>query len=71
VVATAVQGTIVTLFWLYVRSQATQITDAKAREDEWKRVALRGANEIIPSLAMEVRTQVRDPSHQLGEPDPR
>lgn len=67
-VAAAVQGTIVTVFWLFVRSQTAQIADAKAREAEWKRLALRGAEEIIPPLVSVARARVRDQIHELGEP---
>jgi len=66
-IGAVLQGAIVTLFWLYVRAQNAQIVDAKAREAEWRRVALRGT-EIIPDLAREVRTQVREQWPELREP---
>ena len=66
-IGAVLQGAIVTLFWLYVRAQNAQITDGKAREAEWRRMALRGANEIIPSLATEVRPQVRELIRELQE----
>jgi hypothetical protein len=66
-VGAVLQGAIVTLFWMYVRSEKAQTTKAEAREAEWKRLALRGADEIIPSLATEVRPQVRDLIRELRE----
>lgn len=63
-----IQGAFVTIFWLYVRSQQAQISKAEAREAEWKRLAVRGANEIIPSLATELRVQVREQIRELREP---
>lgn len=63
------QATIGTLFWLYVRSKDAQVVDAKARESEWRRVALRGAEEIIPDLAREVRVRVRERYPELREPE--
>lgn len=68
VMATAVQAAIVTLFWLLVRSQNAQIAKAEAREDEWKRVAIRGANEIIPPLASAVRQHLAPRIDELREP---
>lgn len=72
---TAIGGVVVTMvttiFWLLMKSQAAQTAKAEAREAEWKRLALRGANEIIPSLALEVRGQVRDQFRELGEPESR
>lgn len=59
VLATAIQSTIVTLFWLLWRAQQARAARAEAKEDEWRRVALRGVDEIVP-LAREVRGQVRD-----------
>lgn len=67
ILATAIQAAIVTVFWLYVRSQTRQIVTAEAREAEWKRLAIRGADEIIPSLAMEVRGRLRE-VRELREP---
>lgn len=47
-----------------VTSERAQVADAKAREAEWKRLATRGADEIIPPLASAVR--------ELGAPrEPR
>ena len=63
-----IQGAIVTLFLLLIRSKNDQIKAAEAREAEWKRLAVRGANEIIPSLATELRVQVRDHHRELREP---
>ena len=63
-----IQGTIVTLFWLLIRAKDAQVVKAEAREAEWKRVAVRGANEIIPSLATELRLRVRDQLRELQEP---
>jgi hypothetical protein len=37
-----IQGTIVTLFWLLLRTKDGQLADSKASEEAWKRVALRG-----------------------------
>lgn len=63
-----IQGAIVTLFLLLIRSKNDQIKAAEARELEWKRLAVRGANEIIPPLAMEVRTQLQERIRELREP---
>lgn len=68
-----IQATIVTLFWLYVRSEKAQTAKAEAREGEWKRLALRGANEIIPPLASVARVQVAEQLRELRgllEPEP-
>lgn len=62
-----IQGTVVTLFWLYVRSQAAQIAKAEARESEWKRLALRGVNDIIPPLASAARVQIAEQLRELRE----
>lgn len=69
-----IQGTIVTLFWLYVRSKAEQLADqkeqttkAEAREAEWRRLALRGADEIIPPLASVARVRVQEQMRELRE----
>lgn len=67
-----IQGAFVTIFWLYVRSERAQIADAKARELEWKRLALRGVNEIIPPLVSVARAHVQDQLQELREPlEPR
>lgn len=68
VVATAVQGTIVTLFWLLIRAKDAQILKAEAREAEWRRLAIRGAEEIIPPLVLDTRERVRDQLRELREP---
>lgn len=68
VVATAIQGTIVTLFWLLMRSKDSQIAKAEAREAEWRRLAIRGADEIIPPLVMDARERVREQLRELREP---
>ncbi len=68
VVATAVQGTIVTLFWLLIRSKDAQIAKAEVRESEWRRLAVRGASEIIPPLVSDVREHVHEQLRELREP---
>jgi len=62
-----VQATIIALFVALMRSKDAQVVKAEAREAEWRRMALRGANEIIPSLATEVRPQVRELIRELQE----
>lgn len=57
-----------TLFWQLRGSTNAQIADAKAREAEWRRLAVRGADEIIPSLASEVRVQARETLRELQGP---
>lgn len=59
------QAAIVTLFWLLIRAKDAQVADAKAQEAEWRRVAVRGSNDIIPSLAGEVRPQVQEIIREL------
>lgn len=44
-----------------VASERTQAAKAEAREAEWKRLATRGADEIIPPLASAVREQLGAP----------
>lgn len=56
------------IFWLLIKSKDAQIADAQAERSEWKRVAVRGANEIIPSLASEVRGQAQELLRELREP---
>jgi Flp pilus assembly protein protease CpaA len=68
VVATAVQGTIVTLFWLLVRAKDAQVAKAELREAEWRRLAIRGADEIIPPLVSDARERVREQLRELREP---
>jgi hypothetical protein len=57
-----------TLFWQLRASTNAQIAKAEAREAEWKRLAIRGADEIIPELATEVRAQARDVLRELRGP---
>lgn len=68
----AISGVVITMvttiFWLFVKSQSAQIAKAEARESEWRRLAVRGADEIIPSLATEVRVQAREVLRELREP---
>lgn len=59
---------VTTLFWQLRASTNAQISDAKSREDEWRRLAVRGADEIIPSLVSEVRVQARETLRELREP---
>lgn len=59
---------VATLFWQLRASTREQIADAKAREAEWRRLAVRGADEIIPSLATEVRVQARETLRELRDP---
>jgi len=68
VISGAIQATIVTLFWLLMKTKDLQILKAEAREAEWKRVALRGVEDIIPSLASEVRARTREQLQGLREP---
>lgn len=63
-----IQGTIVTLFWLLIRAKDAQIVKAEAREGEWRRVAVRGADEIIPPLASVARVRVQEQIKELREP---
>lgn len=63
-----IQGTIVTLFWLLLKSKDTQVLKAEAREAEWARLAKRGADEIIPSLAIEVREHAQERLRGLRGP---
>lgn len=69
---TALGGVVVTmvgtLFWQLRASTNAQISKAEAREGEWRRLAVRGADEIIPSLALEARVQARDTLRELREP---
>jgi hypothetical protein len=66
-IGAVLQGAIVTLFWLLMRAKDAQITKAEAREIEWARLAKRGADDIIPSLASEVRPQVKELIRELRE----
>lgn len=63
-----IQGAIVTLFWLLIRSKNEQVAKAEAREAEWARLAKRGADEIIPSLAYEVREHAQERLRGLRGP---
>lgn len=58
-IGAVLQGAIVTLFIALMKAKDAQIAKAEAREAEWKRVAVRGANDIIPSLATELRGRIR------------
>lgn len=64
-IGAGLQGAIVTLFWLLIRSKDAQATDAKGREAEWKRLALRGVNDIIPPLASAARAQIAEQIREL------
>lgn len=64
-VLTALTAPIVTLFWLLIKAKDLQIAKAEAREAEWRRVAVRGSDEIIPSLALEVRESAREQLREL------
>lgn len=66
-IGAVLQGAIVTLFIALMRSKDAQVAKAEAREAEWRRMGLRGANEIIPALATEVRPQVRELIRELQE----
>lgn len=68
IVAGAVQATIIALFVALMKSKDAQIAKAEVRESEWRRLAVRGADEIIPSLASEVRGQAQDLLRELREP---
>lgn len=45
-----------------------EIAKAEAREAEWRRLAVRGADEIIPPLATVVRDRVQEQIRELREP---
>jgi hypothetical protein len=51
-----------------VAGKNAEITDAKAREAEWARLAKRGAEEIIPPLVVEAREHARERLRELREP---
>jgi hypothetical protein len=68
VIATAVQSTVVTLFWLLYRVQQAQTAKAEAREAEWRRLAIRGVDEIIPPLVSDARLHVREQLRELRDP---
>lgn len=63
-----VQATIIALFIALMKSKDAQVAKAEAREGEWRRLAVRGADEIIPSLATEVRVQARETLRELRDP---
>ena len=63
-----IQAALLGLFWLLIRAKDARAARAEAKEDEWRRVALRGVDEIVP-LAREVRGQVRDRWPELREPE--
>lgn len=44
-----------------------EIAKAEAREAEWRRLAVRGADEIIPPLASVVRARVQEQARELRE----
>lgn len=67
-IGTVLQGAIVCLFWLLIRAKDTQIDDARAERNEWRRVAVRGADEIIPPLVQETRARHRARLRELQEP---
>jgi hypothetical protein len=48
-----------------VAAERQQALDAKAREAEWKRLATRGTDEIIPPLAVVAREHVREQVKEL------
>lgn len=66
-VATAIQSTIVTLFWLLYRSQQARTVRAEAKEDEWRRVAMRSTEELVP-VARQMRGEIRDRYRELDGP---
>lgn len=68
VVGGVLATTITALFWQLRASTNAQIAKAEAREGEWRRLAVRGADEIIPSLASEIRGQARETLRELREP---
>lgn len=67
-IGAVLQGAIVTLFWLLIRSKDSQVAKAEAREGEWKRVAVRGATELLPPLVSDARERVREQLRELREP---
>lgn len=48
-------------------AERANTADAKAERDEWKRLARRGADDIIPPLVTDVRAQVREHIRELRE----
>lgn len=51
-----------------VAGKNAEIAKAEAREAEWRRLAVRGADEIIPPLATVVRDRVQEQIRELREP---
>jgi hypothetical protein len=51
-----------------VAGKNAEIAKAEAREGEWRRLAVRGANEIIPPLVQEARAQTGERIRELREP---
>lgn len=56
------------VFRALMASKDAQIAKAEARESEWRRLAVRGATEVIPPLATEVRVQAQETLRALREP---
>ncbi len=51
-----------------VAGKNAEITKAEAREAEWRRLAVRGADEIIPPLVRDARAQIGERLRDLREP---
>lgn len=51
-----------------VAGKNAEIAKSEAREAEWRRLAVRGADEIIPPLATVVRDRVQEQIRELREP---
>jgi hypothetical protein len=51
-----------------VAGKNAEIAKAEAREAEWRRLAVRGADEIIPPLVRDARGQVGERMRELREP---
>ena len=51
-----------------VAGKNAEILKAEAREAEWRRLAVRGADEIIPPLVRDVRGQIGERLRELREP---
>jgi hypothetical protein len=50
-----------------VAGKNAEIAKAEAREAEWRRLAVRGADEILPPLVTVARTRVREQLRELHE----
>ncbi len=51
-----------------VAGKNAEIAKAEAREAEWRRLAVRGADEIIPPLVRDTRAHIGERLRELREP---